>query len=67
MMLQIDGEAFRQMSPEIPLADLPFQRVTWGQWKADHPDTRVLVVETEHDLSELSAPAAETPGTRSGR
>jgi len=67
MMLQINGEAYHQMSPEIPLADLPFQRVTWGQWKADHPDTRVLVISTEPDDSRVTLPGAEIPEKRSGR
>jgi hypothetical protein len=66
MMLEINGEAFHQMSPDVPLSDLPFQRVIWGQWKGEHPNTRVLVVESDND-STVTSPASETPGTRSGR
>ena len=67
MILRIDGEKYPQMSPDIPLADLPFQRVKWGDWIADHPKTMVLVGRNDDDQSAVTAPAAETPGTQSGR
>jgi hypothetical protein len=41
MVLLLDGQRYDQGSPEIPLQDVPFEKTTWGKWKARHPETLV--------------------------
>jgi hypothetical protein len=49
MLLQISGRFFRQdsrlfldNSGELPFDDLSFERTTWKEWKAAHPDTDIF-------------------------
>lgn len=41
MVFLLDGIRYDQTSTEIPLQDLPFEKTTLGDWKAQHPDTLV--------------------------
>lgn len=43
MALMIGGTMFGQSSKDIPLPDAEFQQVTWGEWKAAHPETRIYL------------------------
>lgn len=45
MSLRLNDVHYAQTSAEIPLADVPFEATTWGEWKAAHPDTDVYVGE----------------------
>jgi hypothetical protein len=51
MLLRVDGVFYRQDTGKskldgdrgnFPYAPLPFERTTWGAWKAAHPDTDVF-------------------------
>lgn len=46
LSLMLDGVAFGQSSTSAPLDDVAFERTTWGQWKADHPETDIVVLDT---------------------
>ncbi len=41
-----NGKQYTQSSAEIPLQDHPFQRTTWSEWFAQHPDTQVYLGDT---------------------
>ena len=43
MAVRLLEEMYEQMSPDLPLDDLPFQRLSWGEWKAAHPGTVIFV------------------------
>ncbi len=43
LWLLYDGKRFEQDAPDIPLTNFPSVRTTWGEWKKQHPDTRVYV------------------------
>jgi hypothetical protein len=51
MLLRVDGVFYRQDTGQskvdgdrrdFPYAPLPFERTTWGAWKAMHPDSDVF-------------------------
>jgi len=46
LILCWNGKQYTQSSVEIPLTDHPFQRTTWGEWFAQHPDTQVYLGDT---------------------
>lgn len=41
MMLKINGAYWGHSDVEIPMADLPFEKLTWSEWKHRHPTTLV--------------------------
>lgn len=41
MLLYVDRRKFSQNSPDIPLQDFKFERMTWKEWKTAHPDTDI--------------------------
>lgn len=41
MALQLNDEVYAQLSPDLPLSDLPFEVTTWAVWLESHPDTMV--------------------------
>jgi hypothetical protein len=51
MFLEVDGRQYHQdslqpvspESPAFPYRRYPFERTTWGRWKAEHPDTDVFL------------------------
>ncbi len=43
MLLQLDGKPYSHNSAEIPLTEVPFERTTWAEWKAAHPQTDVFI------------------------
>lgn len=46
LILCWNGKQYTQSSVDIPLQDHPFQRTTWGEWFAQHPDTQVYLGDT---------------------
>lgn len=42
LVLLLDGTRYDQSSLQLPLEDFPFQRLTFGQWKRQHPGTKVF-------------------------
>lgn len=43
LMLYRANERFKQEEPVAALRDVPFELMTWGEWKAKHPETEVYV------------------------
>jgi len=43
LMLYRKNERFKQEEPVAALRDVPFELMTWGEWKAKHPETEVYV------------------------
>jgi hypothetical protein len=43
LLLDIEGRTYSQDDGDVPLPDLEFSRTTWGEWKAQHPDTEVYM------------------------
>lgn len=43
LILCWNGKQYTQSSVDIPLTDHPFERTTWGEWFAQHPDTQVYL------------------------
>ncbi len=41
MVLLWEGKRYGQSCLEIPLADYPFERMQWGEWLSQYPETRV--------------------------
>ncbi len=41
LALRWNGVDFKQMDKVPMLQDVPFHRTTWGQWKAEHPESLV--------------------------
>lgn len=46
MLLWIGEQRYRHDDP-LPLADVAYERTTWGAWRAEHPDTTVYAGPTE--------------------
>ena len=42
MAMLVDGIPFLQEAEDIPYDEYPFELMTWGEWKIDHPDGLVL-------------------------
>jgi len=42
LVLALDGRTYPQTSEEIPLEPLPYQRMTWKEWRELHPETLVF-------------------------
>jgi hypothetical protein len=42
MAMLVDGIPFLQEAEDIPYDEYPFELMTWGEWKTDHPDGLVL-------------------------
>ena len=42
MAMLVDGIPFLQEAEDIPYDEYPFESMTWGEWKTDHPDGLVL-------------------------
>lgn len=42
LVLALDGRTYSQTSEEIPLEPLPYQRMTWKEWRELHPETLVF-------------------------
>jgi len=49
MAILVDGIPFLQEAEDIPYDEYPFELMTWGKWKTDHPDGLVLT-EMIHEL-----------------
>ena len=43
MELVLDHERFLQHAPESPLADYPFEVMTWERWRFLHPGSDIYV------------------------
>ena len=43
LVLLLGDLHYGQSSPGLPLNDYPFDRMTWGKWKAQHPTTKIYV------------------------
>ena len=43
LALQWKGKSFKQMDEVDGLRDVPYQRKSWGEWKAEYPDTKVYI------------------------
>jgi hypothetical protein len=43
MDLLVNGQCFSQLSPEIPLKDVPFLEMPWGMWREIFPDTLIYL------------------------
>jgi len=43
MMLLIDDQGFLCDADDVPLDDMPFERMSWKAWKAEHPDTDIYI------------------------
>lgn len=43
LQLSLGDQSFKQLDNVEQLRDVPHQRVTWEQWKAEHPDTLVYL------------------------
>ncbi len=43
LVLLLNGERYGQESPDLPLQDYPFVRMSLLEWKQLHPDTRVYI------------------------
>lgn len=41
LVLLLDGKRYKQRSSRIPLEDYEFSVLTFGEWKAAHPETKV--------------------------
>jgi hypothetical protein len=41
LALQWKGKTFKQMESIDGLKDVPYRRMSWGEWKAEYPDTMV--------------------------
>lgn len=46
LILCWNGKQYTQSSVDIPLQDYSFERTTWGEWLAQHPDTQVYLGDT---------------------
>jgi hypothetical protein len=42
MAILVDGIPFLQEADDIPYDEYPFELMTWGEWKTNHPDGQVL-------------------------
>ena len=42
MAMLVDGIPFLQEAEDIPYDEYPFELMTWGEWKTNHPDGLVL-------------------------
>ena len=49
MAMLVDGIPFLQEAEDIPYDEYPFELMTWGEWKTNHPDGLVLT-EVIHEL-----------------
>jgi hypothetical protein len=45
MELLVNGNGYSQKAQDIPLKSLPFVEITWGQWRRQHPDSRIYLGE----------------------
>ena len=69
MVLKWDGRRFDQETgtpldsngSPLPLASLPAEETTWGQWRREHPDTDVYVEPPPPPSPEPHAPPAAGP------
>ncbi len=43
MLVQFGSQAFEQDSKNLPLTDVSFQRMSWGEWRTLHPDSELYV------------------------
>lgn len=43
LALRWNGHQFKQTDQIDGLVDVPFERMTWGEWKSKYPETEVLV------------------------
>ncbi|MCD0462933.1 DUF3179 domain-containing (seleno)protein [Roseiconus lacunae] len=43
MVVELDGELYAQSSENLPLADYPYERTTWGSWRKDNAETKVWI------------------------
>ncbi len=43
MMIIVNEKRYLQFSPEIPLLDVPFSEVTWGEWRREHPESLIYL------------------------
>jgi hypothetical protein len=42
MAILVDGQTFLQEADDIPYSEYPFELMSWGDWKTNHPDGLVL-------------------------
>lgn len=43
MMVIVNEQRYLQLSPDIPLLDVPYSEVTWGEWRREHPDSLIYL------------------------
>ena len=43
MQLLIKNKLYDQNSTQLPINEYPMERVTWGEWKAAHPETEIYL------------------------
>jgi hypothetical protein len=48
MAILVDGIPFLQEAEDIPYDEYPFELMTWGEWKTNHPDGLVLTEIVRH-------------------
>ncbi len=63
MLLRWKENMYPQSSEQIPLQAQEFQRVTWGVWKQEHPETVVYLGHAKSRFKKSTNSAAPTPET----
>jgi hypothetical protein len=43
LALQWNNQQFKQLDPIPGFKDLPYERMTWGEWLSKHPETKAYV------------------------
>ena len=60
---QIMGEAVSGEASGTPLKLVPTNHTTWKNWKREHPDTKVLSIETGYDRDYTNTPYSKYENT----
>jgi len=61
MWLRLDEENYEHTSTEIPFKDKDFERITWQDWKAKHPDTTVYIAVARDDAGAVKTNESDEP------
>jgi len=59
MLLLLGTKRIAQDATDLPFEDLPFEKTTWGRWKAAHPESKLYL-----GRSEVRRPGEPTPDDR---
>lgn len=43
LILIVNERKYTQTAADLPLADVPFSEVTWGEWRQEHPESLVYL------------------------